>query len=64
MKLAAFIFLTALYFISVCFFAMNDKWMIVLYHTLMYIVLILISLYEIGRVEIEREENENRNNRE
>jgi Ca2+/Na+ antiporter len=62
-KLIAFILLTALYFVSVCFFAMIDKWVIVLFHTLMYITFILVTLYEIGRIEIEREENENRNNR-
>jgi len=30
----------------------------------MYGLFILVSLYELGRIEIEKEENENRNNRE
>ena len=63
-KLIAFILLTVLYFVSVCFFAMIDKWIIVLFHTLMYITLILVGLYEIGRIDLEKqEEDENRNNR-
>jgi len=63
-KLIAFIIVTFLFFSSVYINGMNDDWLGVLYMSLLYILFILVSLYELGRTQIEKEENENRNNRE
>jgi len=63
-KLIAFIVVTILFFSSICIDGMNDDWLGVLYMSLLYILFILVSLYELGRTQIEKEENENRNNRE
>jgi len=57
-KIILFVFVTILCFIDICVNAMHDKWYSVLYFFLGYIVLILVALYEIGRIELE---NENKN---
>jgi Ca2+/Na+ antiporter len=63
-KLILFVIVSVLFFISVYIDGMNDNWLGILYMSLMYGLFILVSLYELGRIEIEKEENENRNNRE
>ena len=63
-KLDIFIIVTILFFSDVYMNGVNGNWVPIICFTLMYIVFILISLYEIGKIEIEKEENENRNNRE
>ena len=56
-KLIAFIVVTILFFSSICIDGMNDDWLGVLYMSLLYILFILVSLYELGRTQIEKEEN-------
>jgi Ca2+/Na+ antiporter len=63
-KKIAFIIVTMMCFIGIYINGMSDRWNGVIYLFLGYVVFILVSLYEIGRIEIEKEENENRNNRE
>ena len=63
-KKIAFIIVTVMCFIGIYINGMNDRWNGVIYLFLGYVVFILVSLYEIGRIEIERQENENRDNRE
>jgi len=63
-KKIAFIVITIMCFIDICVYGMKDKWNEVIYFFLGYVVFILVTLYEIGRIEIERQENEDRNNRE
>jgi hypothetical protein len=60
-KFDFFILVNILYFVAVYTNGMNDDWVSILYLSLMYVLFILVSLYELGRTETEKEENENRN---
>jgi hypothetical protein len=63
-KLNAFIGITVLFLITVYVDGMKDNWYSIGYLSIMYILFIVIGLYEIGRIELEKqEEDENRNNR-
>jgi Ca2+/Na+ antiporter len=62
-KFVMFIVVNILYFGAVYINGMVDDWVSISYLSLMYGLFILVSLYELGRIEIEKEENENRNNR-
>jgi Ca2+/Na+ antiporter len=62
-KQILFIIVSILFFISVYVDGMIDNWLGILYMSLMYVLFILVSLYELGRIITEKEENENRDNR-
>jgi len=48
-KLIAFIIATIMLFINIYIYGMNDNWSGILYIFLMYIILVLIALYDIGK---------------